>query len=126
MDINTDISIQKKSLAAFAQIKGLDYKKLGHQDVGYKLISINNITQGYAEVCITNQNIKNAFPLKILARKLVKLIDKRLNAVIIWGCQDGILYINPTKIKGEAEWCPKNEDLIITFTNKKEFKYVRF
>ena len=70
-------------------------------------------------------NVFDKLP-KILARKLIKLVDKRINSVIIWGCYDGILYINPQKIKGDIKWDKENEDLIITFNNKKDFKYVKF
>jgi len=126
LELNLIVSAEKKSLSAFTELKGLAFKKLGYQDVAYKLVDVNNIIKGYAEVYVLETTIRQAFPLKILARKLIKLVDKRINSVIIWGCYDGILYINPQKIKGDIKWDKESEDLIITFNNRKDFKYVKF
>jgi hypothetical protein len=53
-----------------------------------------------------------------------KLIDKRITSVVIWCCDDGIIYGRPTHLRGEVM---QSDDEIVAFYEKqKGLKYVRF
>ena len=58
----------------------------------------------YAEVKGRYRTIANCYPLPVAARKVVKLCDKRLNPVMIWACDDGIVYGQPSQIEGSVKW----------------------
>jgi hypothetical protein len=71
----------------------------------------------------------NAYPLPVSARKITKLMDKRISSVVIWACDDGIIYGKPNRLVGQVMWGKKNspdEELMIYYDKQKEFKYVRF
>ena len=68
--------------------------------------------------------MKDSFPLTVEARKIIKLRDKRLSAVMIWHCIDGIFYLPIEGLHGDALWSEDGE-LLLRFNNKKIFKYVR-
>jgi hypothetical protein len=76
----------------------------------------------------------NAYPLPLSARKLVKLIDKRIMPVLIWACEDGIIYGKANKLQGEIKWGgrPPREnsfsdlEMMVYYDKQKELKYVRF
>ena len=52
------MSAEKKTLSAFTELKGLTFKKLGYQDVAYKLVDVNNIIKGYAEVYVLESTMR--------------------------------------------------------------------
>ena len=68
------------------------------------------------------------------ARKVVKLADKRLNPVIIWAGEDGIVYARVKEIQGEVRWggrkprpgSANDEELMVYFDKQKAFKYLRY
>jgi hypothetical protein len=76
----------------------------------------------------------NAYPLPLSARKLVKLIDKRITPVLIWACEDGIIYGKADKLRGEIKWGGRpprdgafsDNELMVYYDKQKELKYVRF
>jgi hypothetical protein len=76
----------------------------------------------------------NAYPLPLSARKLVKLIDKRITPVLIWACEDGIIYGKADKLQGEIKWGGRpprdgafsDNELMVYYEYQKELKYVRF
>ncbi len=70
-------------------------------------------------------NMKDSFPLKVEARKIIKLRDKRLSAVMIWSCLDGILYLPIDGLSGSSYWDESTGELMLSYSNKKIFKYVR-
>jgi hypothetical protein len=77
--------------------------------------------------------MRDAYPLPIAARKLVKLIDKRIVPVLIWACEDGIIYGKANKLEGVIKWGgfpPQDElsdnELMVYYDKQKELKYVRF
>jgi hypothetical protein len=57
------------------------------------------------------------------AKKLVKLFDKRIPPIIIWSCDDGIIYAKANELRGEIV---SDSELIVYYNKNKEFKYIRF
>ena len=97
-----DLSREKKAIEKFvSKFKGT-YKKLGENDVDYRVFDNTGKLIAYAEVKGRYKNLSMAYPLPVAARKVVKLCDKRLNPVLIWACDDGIIYGKPTHLKGSV------------------------
>lgn len=119
-----DISKEKKAVEIYLRRIGGSYKKLSPDDVDFRIIGENKSTIGYAEVSVLDTEMKDSFPLMVQARKIIKLRDKRLHAVMIWSCIDGIYYLPIEGLVGRATWSDEGE-LMLSFDNKKLFKYVR-
>jgi hypothetical protein len=125
---------EKKAIEIFVGMFGFSYKKLDPNDIDYKIFDKDGNLIAYAEVIIRVRTIYNAYPLPIEAKKLVKLIDKRLTPVIIWACEDGIIYAKGNKLKGEIKFDNKSEqdnsfnnsELMVYYEKEKELKYVRY
>ena len=77
----------------------LNYVKLDENDIDYQLYKGDKII-GYVEVKGRNKDIKDAYPLPVACRKLVKLCDKKLNPIVIWACYDGLIIGKIEKLKG--------------------------
>jgi hypothetical protein len=129
-----DLIREKKAIELFVSIFGGSYKKLDPLDVDYKVFDKDKNLIAYAEVKGRLKSMRMAYPLPISAKKLVKLIDKRLAPVIIWACEDGIIYGKADKLKGEVSWggrtpragSSNDEELMVYYSKQKELKYVRF
>ncbi len=119
-----DISKEKKAAELYLRRIGGSYKKLSPDDVDFRIIGENKSTIGYAEVSVLDTEMKDSFPLMVKARKIIKLRDKRLHAVMIWSCIDGIYYLPIEGLVGRASWSDEGE-LMLSFENKKLFKYVK-
>lgn len=119
-----DINQEKKAVELYLRRIGGSYKKLSPDDVDFRIIGENKSTIGYAEVSVLDTEMKDSFPLMVQARKIIKLRDKRLHAVMIWSCIDGIYYLPIEGLVGRATWSDEGE-LMLSFDNKKLFKYVR-
>jgi hypothetical protein len=119
-----DISKEKKAVELYLRRIGGSYKKLSPDDVDFRIIGENKSTIGYAEVSVLDTEMKDSFPLMVQARKIIKLRDKRLHAVMIWSCIDGIYYLPIEGLVGRASWSDEGE-LMLSFENKKLFKYVK-
>ncbi len=119
-----DISKEKKAVELYLRRIGGSYKKLSPGDVDFRIMGENKSTIGYAEVNVLDTEMKDSFPLMVQARKIIKLRDKRLHAVMIWSCIDGIYYLPIEGLVGRATWSDEGE-LMLSFDNKKLFKYVR-
>lgn len=118
-----DIRREKKAINTFVNVFGGSFQKLGAQDVDYKIFDKDKALIAYAEVKGVIRNIRNAYPLPMTIGKLSKLMDKRLNPVIIWCCDDGIIYANPTALTGIVKW---DNELIVYYDKQRPMKYVRF
>tara|TARA_R110001606_G_scaffold292404_4_gene440293 strand:+ start:66 stop:467 length:402 start_codon:yes stop_codon:yes gene_type:complete len=119
-----DINKEKKAVELYLRRLGGSYKKLGQDDVDFRIQGENGAVIGYAEVKVLDTEMKDSFPLMVEARKIIKLRDKRLHAVMIWSCIDGIYYLPIEGLVGRALWS-EEEELMLSFDNKKLFKYVR-
>ncbi len=119
-----DIKKEKKAVELYLRRIGGSYKKLSPDDVDFRIIGENKSTIGYAEVSVLDTEMKDSFPLMVKARKIIKLRDKRLHAVMIWSCIDGIYYLPIEGLVGRASWSDEGE-LMLSIKKKKLFKYVK-
>lgn len=136
MTFETEIDLlrEKKAIELFVSIFGGSYKKLDPHDIDYKVFDKYKNLIAYAEVKGRIRNMKTAYPLPVAAKKLVKLIDKRLAPVLIWACDDGIIYGKANKLKGEIKWGGRpprdgsfnDNELMVYYDKQKELKYVRY
>ena len=130
----SDLTREKKAIEKFVGIFGGSYKKLGPNDIDYRVFDSSKNLIAYVEVKGRLRALKDAYPLPVAARKIVKLCDKRLNPVMIWACEDGIIYAKVSEIQGSVKWGGRkprensfnDEELMIYYEQQKGFKYVRF
>jgi len=129
-----DLQRELKAINTFVKTFGGSFKKLDPNDVDFKVFDKLGNLIAYVEVKGRIRTMVNAYPLPIAARKAVKLVDKRIIPVIIWSCDDGIIYGKVNKLKGEIKWggrAPRDgsfndEELMIYYDKQKELKYIRF
>lgn len=133
-ETETDLIREKKAVELFVSIFGGSYKKLDPHDIDYKIFDKDKNLIAYAEVKGRIRTMKMAYPLPLSAKKLVKLIDKRLAPVLIWACDDGIIYGKANKLHGEIKWggrpprdgAVNDNELMVYYDKQKELKYVRY
>lgn len=125
-----DLKREQKAITTFVNTFGGSFQKLDPYDIDYKVFDKAGKLIAYAEVKGRIRTMHNAYPLPVAARKAVKLVDKRLNPVMIWSCEDGIIYGKIDKLKGEIKFARDNssndDELMIYYDKQKALKYVRF
>jgi hypothetical protein len=129
-----DLKREHKAITTFVNTFGGSFKKLDPYDIDYKVFDKSGTLIAYVEVKGRIRTMHNAYPLPVAARKIVKLVDKRLQPVIIWSCEDGIIYGKVNKLKGEIKWggrTPRDNsfndsELMVYYEKQKTLKYVRF
>ena len=129
-----DLDREKKAISLFVNTFGGSFKKLDQFDVDYKIFDKDGNLIAYAEVKGRIRVIRDAYPLPIAARKILKLADKRIAGVIIWACDDGIIYGRIDKLVGQIKWGGReprpgsynDAELMVYFDKQKGFKYVRY
>jgi hypothetical protein len=129
-----DLIREKKAIQTFVNMFGGSFKKLDPHDIDYKVFDKDGNLIAYAEVKGRIKTIYSAYPLPVAARKLVKLVDKRLTPVVIWACEDGIIYGKVDKLKGDIRWggrAPRDNsfndsELMVYYEKQKELKYIRY
>ena len=129
-----DLLREKKAIEIFVKIFNGSFKKLDPLDVDYKIFDKSNNLIAYAEVKGRIKTMNDAYPLPISIRKLTKLVDKRITPVIIWACEDGIIYGKADNLYGEVKKSgrtPRNgsftdSELMVYYDKQKELKYVRY
>jgi hypothetical protein len=129
-----DLLREKKAIETFVKTFGGSYQKLDPFDIDYKIFDENKKVIGYAEVKGRIRTMRDAYPLPISAHKVIKLIDKRLNPLIIWACEDGIIYGRPERLTGQIkqggrpprEGAVSDIELMVYYDKQKDLKYVRY
>jgi len=129
-----DLLREKKAIETFVKTFGGSYQKLDPYDIDYKIFDENKKVIAYAEVKGRIRTMRDAYPLPISARKIIKLIDKRLNPLIIWACEDGIIYGRPENLVGQLkqggrpprDGAAHDVELMVYYDRQKSLKYVRF
>ena len=129
-----DLRREHKAIETFVNTFGGSFQKLDPYDIDYKVFDKQGKLIAYAEVKGRIKTMHNAYPLPVSARKAVKLTDKRLNPVMIWSCEDGIIYGKVDKLKGEIKWGGRplrddsfnDNELMIYYEKQKSLKYIRF
>jgi hypothetical protein len=122
-DTPEDLRREKKAIELFVNMFSGSYQKLDPQDVDYKVFDKDNKLIAYVEVVSRMKNMSVSYPLPIYAKKLVKLFDKRIAPVIIWSCDDGIIYGKANELSGEII---VDTELVVFYDKQKEFKYIRY
>ena len=133
-ETQADLDRERKAIETFCKTFNGSFQKLDSLDIDFKIFDSNGGLLGYVEVKGRYRNMANAYPLPIAAKKLVKLMNKRHNPIIIWACDDGILYAKMQDLVGEIRWGgmkPRegavNDMEIMAYYNKqKAIKYVRY
>jgi hypothetical protein len=115
---------KQTAIEKFVQRFKGSFKKIGPNDVDYRVFDTQNNLIAYAEIEITNKTLDDCYPLEIKASSVVKVCNKRLNPVLIWGCKDGLVYGKPHEIIGEVSW--KYDELILTFPKQKTLRYIKY
>lgn len=115
---------EKRAIDLFVNMFGGSYQKLDQNDIDYKVFSADGQLIAYAEVSSRIRTMRDAYPLPIQAKKMIKLTDKRLNPVVIWSCEDGIIYAKVKGLIGTVQW--DDDEFIMYFEKQKLFKYIRF
>lgn len=133
-ETDQDLKREQKAITLFVSTFGGSFKKLDPLDIDYKVFDKEGNLIAYVEVKGRIRTIHDAYPLPVAARKVVKLVDKRLIPVMIWACEDGIIYGKVNKLKGEIKWggrTPRENsfddlELMVFYDKQKELKYIRF
>jgi hypothetical protein len=128
-----DLIRERKAIEVFAKTFGVDYVKLDPNDVDYKILK-DGQPIAYADVKGRIRTMNDAYPLPIAVRKLVKLMDKRLDPVVIWACEDGIIYGKASKLYGQIRLGGRTErtgsvndiELMAYYEKQDNLKYVRY
>ena len=115
---------EKRAIDLFVSLFNGSYQKLDPNDIDYKVFDQDKNLIAYAEVVSVFRVMREAYPVPIDAKKLIKLADKRLNPVVIWSCEDGIIYCKTNKLDGSIKW---EEDEFTVYADKvRAMKYIRF
>ena len=133
-ETETDLLRENKAIKLFVSIFSGSFKKLDPNDIDFKVFDKDNKLIAYAEVKGRIRTMRDAYPLPISARKLVKLIDKRVSPVIIWACDDGIIYGKADNLYGDIKWggrpprvgSANDAELMVYYDKQKGFKYIRY
>jgi len=129
-----DLEREKNAIEKFVSLFGGSYQKLDQFDIDFKIFDKDKKLIAYVEVKGRNKDMSNAYPLPISLEKVSKLVGKRLNPVVVWACNDGIIYAQVKDVVGEVKWGGRppregsvnDEELMIYYTKQKGFKYVKF
>lgn len=123
-----------KAITKFVERFNGSFKKLDPFDVDYRVYNDKGNLIAYVEVKDRLRDMADAYPLPISATKVTKLCAKRLNPVIIWACEDGIIYGKVNEIVAEARWGGRkpregsysDEELMLYYPKQKTFKYAKY
>lgn len=115
---------EKRAIDLFVSLFNGSYQKLDPNDIDYKVFDQDKNLIAYAEVVSVFRVMRESYPLPIDAKKLIKLADKRLNPVVIWSCEDGIIYCKTNKLDGTIKW--EDDDFTVYAEKVRSMKYVRY
>jgi len=111
---------EKLAIETYVGMIGGSYQKI---DSCYKIYDSTGDLIAYADVVIRYRTIRNSYPLPIVARNLIKVLDKRLSPMVIWSCEDGILYGKIEDLSGSIIY--DGDDYVVYFDKTKKIKYLR-
>ena len=128
-----DLDRELRAILSFVSRFDGSFKKLGENDIDY-LVYKNDNPLCYVEVKGRKRSVSNSYPLPLAARKAVKLSDKRLNPVVLWSCDDGIIYGEIRKLYGNFEWGGRKPrdgsvndgELMIYYSPQEELKCIKY
>jgi len=129
-----DRTRELKAIKKFVdRFKG-SYEKLDPFDIDFRVYDKDKNLIAYVEVKGRKKYLANCYPLPISATKVTKLCAKRLNPVIVWACEDGIIYGKVSEIQGVVRWGGRkpredsysDEELMLYYPKQKTLKYVKY
>jgi hypothetical protein len=129
-----DLKREERAINTFVNVFQGSFQKLGPLDIDYKVFDKEGNLLAYAEVKGRLKTMKTAYPLPVSLSKLSKLIDKRLNPVLIWSCDDGIIYGKVFSLVGQVKYggrppregASNDNEMMVYFDQQKYLKYIRF
>lgn len=123
-----DNYIKKKAATAFVNVFGGSIEILAPSDVYCRVFDKDGTPVAYLDVIVLNQPMNGSYPLKVTAKSLQKLTDKRLNPTLLWSFIDGLIYCKIKNLSGEIYFGKISKDspdeLIVKITERQ--KYLRF
>jgi hypothetical protein len=131
---NEEIQKKKhKAIDTFISTFGGSYQPQVKGDVDYKIFKDGELI-AYMEVTIRNKTIATAYPLIVPAARMVKLADKRLNPVLMWACDDGVIYARLKDVEAQIKWgsllphldLAEHGELMCYYAKQKHFKYIKY
>jgi hypothetical protein len=129
-----DLEREKNAIEKFVNVFKGSYKKLDPYDIDFKIFNEDKKHIAFVEVKGRNKDMSNAYPLPISLEKVAKLMAKKMVSVVIWACNDGIIYAQVKDLIGEVKWggrppregAVNDEELMIYYAKQKSFKYIKF
>ena len=100
----SDLEREQKAIELFTSFYGFSYQKLEDFDIDFRILNkLRSIA--FAEVKGRKKPINEAFPLPLSTFKINKLYEKKfmgkqLKRIMIWACDDGIIYADISKLEG--------------------------
>lgn len=133
-ETNTDLHREQKAIEHFVNMFKGSFQKLEQFDIDYKVFDFNQKLIAYAEVKGRLRKMEDAYPLPISVMKLIKLAEKKLNPVLIWSCEDGIIYGKINNLEGIIKWggrTPRagsshDTELMAYYNKQEELKHINF
>lgn len=124
-------SKESKAIDTFVKVFKGSHARVNQSSLQYKILDSDKTPIAYAHVAVCNKVISNAYPLMITANDISSVVSKRLNPIIIWACDDGIIYGKIKEIYGEIKWgrvLPHllHSELICFYEKQKYFKYIKY
>lgn len=126
-ETHKDLYREEKAINFFCQQFDCTYRKLNEFDIDYLILNKEGRHIANAEVKGRIRTIEQAYPLPVAVRKLVKLSDSNSNPIMIWTCEDGIIFAKLKNLKGQIKWggrVPRqgstNDMELMAFYNKQE------
>tara|TARA_R100001530_G_scaffold136269_1_gene116122 strand:+ start:1014 stop:1436 length:423 start_codon:yes stop_codon:yes gene_type:complete len=95
-----DLERESKAVSLFCKEYGLTFEKLSPNDIDFKIYNKTGFLF-YLEVKGRMKSLSECYPLPIAVRKLIKISDKKENAVILWACLDGVVFSRVENLKGD-------------------------
>lgn len=126
-------SRRRVAIETYCDSMGYGFTVNVNDGVNYKITDGDNMTVGYAIVKARYKSVARANPVFVSARSLFKLIETKLEPVIIWSCNDGILYGDPRKLAGDIVYGDfshdeelANESMVVFYRNTRALKRVMY
>ena len=94
-----DLDRENKASDFLCNKFGFNKKKLGKNDIDFAIYDNERFVFNL-EVKGRLKNINDAYPLPISVKKLIKINDKKKQSVILWACDDGIIFSRTEKLIG--------------------------
>ena len=116
-----DLVRETKAIERFVKLFSGSYKKLGPNDIDFRVFDKDKKIVAYVEVKGKSSWLKQAFPVYV--------------AVVMWACNDGIVYAKVPDIIGEIRWGGRtdirdeginDQELMAYFDYQKSFKYLKY